>query len=89
MACEAKQELVEVGAGEAPVEGSCDLVVVVFELVQGAGEDREVLEVVGREQLALDDREGDLDLVQPAGVERQVDQGEVSPAALVRLTRFR
>jgi hypothetical protein len=60
--CEAGHELVEVGAGEAPVEGLCDLVVVVLEVVQGAGEVGEVVEVVGCEQFSLDDREGDLDL---------------------------
>jgi hypothetical protein len=78
---EAEDELVQVGAREAPVEGFGDLVVVALELVQGAGEVSEVVEVVGCEQFALDDREGDLDLVEPTGVQRQVDEGEVSPAA--------
>ncbi len=38
-------------------------------------------EVVRVEQLALDDREVDLDLVEPVRVQRQVDKEEVRPAA--------
>ena len=46
VAGEAGDELAEVGAGEAPVEGLGDLVVAVLELVEGAGEEGEILEVV-------------------------------------------
>ncbi len=39
-------------------------------------------------QFALDDREVDLDLVEPAGVHRQVDEDEVGPAPLEPLDRL-
>ena len=38
--------------------------------------------VVGRPGLSLEDGEVDLDLVEPAGVDGQVDQAQVGPAAL-------
>ena len=37
----------------------------------------EVGEVVGREDLALDDAEVGLDLVEPAGMDRRVDEDDV------------
>ena len=67
----------EVVAGEVPVEGFGDLVPVVLEVVQGAGEVGEAVEVVRLEDLALDDRVVDLELVEPAGVDREVDEEEV------------
>ena len=39
----------------------------------------EAREVVGCQELALDDREIDLDLVEPAGVDRGVDEDKVGP----------
>jgi hypothetical protein len=57
---EAGQELVEVGAGESPVEGPGGGVVVLFEGEDLLGEVAEVAEVVGGEELALDDGEVDL-----------------------------
>jgi hypothetical protein len=58
---DACQELVEVGAGELPVEGPGGGVVVLLEGEDLGGELVEVLEVV-RSELALDDGEVDLDL---------------------------
>src|SRR5712691_6348987 len=84
---EAVEELGEVLAGEAPVERFRDLVVAALELVEGAGEGGGAVEVVGVEQLALDDRVVDLDLVEPAGVDGQVDEDEVAPAALEPIDR--
>ena len=63
------------------------IVVVALELVQGPRDLRGALEVVGVEQLALDDRVVDLDLVEPAGVDWQVDEGQGGPAALKALDR--
>jgi hypothetical protein len=60
---EAGEEVCEVVAGEGPVEGFGDLVVVVFEVVECAGELGGAVEVVGGQQLALDDRVVDLGLV--------------------------
>jgi len=47
----------------------------------------QVGEVVGGQHLALHDGEIDLDLVEPGGVDRQVDQGEVGPCALQSVDR--
>jgi hypothetical protein len=69
-------------AGELPVERLGDLVPAVLELVECAGDLGEVVKVVGLEQLALDDREVDLDLIQPAGVDREVHEDQARPAAL-------
>ena len=46
------------------------------QLVLERGEARKI---VGREELALDDGEVDLDLVEPAGVDRGVDEDDVRP----------
>ena len=53
---EAVEELGEVLAGEAPGERLRDLVVAALELIECAGGRGGALEVVGVEQLALDDR---------------------------------
>ncbi len=66
---EAVEQRGEIVAGEAPVEGLRGLVPVVFEIVECARDVGEVLEVIGFEHLALDDREEDLELVEPAGVD--------------------
>jgi hypothetical protein len=50
---------------------------VVLERLDAGGERVEIGEVVGGQRLALQDRERDLDLVQPRGVDRQVDQARV------------
>ena len=70
--CEAFEQGGEVVAGEVPLEGFGDLVLVALEDVEGARDLWEVGEVVGLEHLALNDREEDLDLVEPAGVHGQV-----------------
>ena len=82
MCCEPFDQVGEVVAGEVPLERLGDLVPVVFELVEGACELGKVLEVVRFEQLALDDREVDLGLVEPACVDGQVAEAEVRPATL-------
>jgi hypothetical protein len=51
----------------------------------GALEGGRVGEVVGGEHLALHDGEGDLDLVEPGGVDRQVHQAQVRPVLLEAL----
>jgi DNA-binding NarL/FixJ family response regulator len=57
------QQPVEVGAGELPVEWAGGRVVAVFEGEYLAGEGAEAGEVVGDQQLALEDGEVDLCLV--------------------------
>src|SRR3990172_10554288 len=84
---ETLHQLLEVIAGEAPVEGLGDAAPVALEGVEGARDLGEVLEVVGLEELALHDGEVDLDLVEPARMQRQVDEDEVPPAPLEPLDR--
>ena len=67
---EAGQQGVELGAGECPVERLGDLTVVRFEGRDACSERVEVGEGFGRQGCALQDREVDLDLVQPRRVGR-------------------
>ena len=64
-----------------------DLFVVSGERVEALLEGVEVWEVVGGEDLALDDGEEDLGLVEPARVERGVHEGQVRPGALETVDR--
>ena len=79
---EAVEQCGEVGAGEVPDERLGDLVVAVLEVVERSRDRGGVEEVVGVEQLALDDRVVDLGLVEPAAVDGGVDEDQVAPAAL-------
>ena len=45
-------------------------------------------EVVGREDLSLDDREVDFDLVEPTGMERRVDEDRIGPLGAESVDRF-
>ena len=76
-------------AGEGPLERPGDLAVVVAEGEQPLGERVERVEVVRGKRFALDDREVQLDLVEPGGVDRQVDQPGVRPGLLHPLDRGR
>ncbi len=71
------QQLREIGRGEAPGEGLGDALVVLLEAEEARPDIRERREVVGRERLALHDREVDLDLVESAGMDRRVHRHEV------------
>ena len=71
---ESFEEAVEGLAAEVPVEGLGGRVVAVLEGEEPFGEGVEVGKVAGLDHLALDDGEEDLNLVQPAGVDGQVDQ---------------
>ncbi len=55
MLVEAVEECGEVSAGEVPVKRLGDLVVAVLEGVERAGDGGGVVEVVGVQELALDD----------------------------------
>ena len=78
---ESAEDVVEVLPGELPLEGHGGLLVVALEVEQAALDLLKVREVVGGEHLSLDDREVDLDLVEPAGVRRCVDHMGVRPLA--------
>jgi hypothetical protein len=55
---------------------------VVAEAQEPVGEFAAGSELVGRQRFALDDREVELDLVEPGGVDGQVDEPQVLPGAL-------
>ena len=71
MGVDSGEEPVEVCAGEGPVERPRDLAVVVGEREEPVGERVEGVEVVRGERFALHDREVELDLVEPGGVDRR------------------
>src|SRR5215218_7425885 len=73
MLLQAAQQPVQVRSGEVPVERHGSLLVAALEGQQASFDLGQVGEVVGRHDLALHDREVDLDLVQPRGVHWQVE----------------
>ena len=79
------EQALQVLAGELPLEWACGGAVVILEAQQAILDFSEGREVIGREHLALNDREVHLDLVQPTGVHRRMhrdDRGPASPQAL-------
>ena len=85
---DAVEEVGEVVAGESPLEWGGDLFVAPLEGQVGGLDFSEAVEVVGGEDLALDDGEVDLDLVEPGGVDGQLHEAGVGPAVL-RVGRWR
>jgi hypothetical protein len=61
-------------AGELPTERLGDLLVMLPESQKAFGQLIEVGEVVGSEYLALNQREADLDLVEPGGMHRKMGE---------------
>ena len=88
MAVEASEEFVQVGAGEGPLKWTGGLLVVVLEGQQALLESGEGGEVIGGEDLTLDDGEIDLNLVEPAGVDRGVDQHDRGPRGAQAVSGF-
>ena len=74
---ESFQEIGEVVGGELPLEGFGGRVVADLEAGEALLNDVEVGEVVGGQRFSLDDREVDLDLVEPGRVDRGVHQNRV------------
>jgi hypothetical protein len=70
---------IETAAGKGPLEGLVGLLITLLEPCQMVWKRGEAREVVGREELALDDGEIDRDLVEPASVDRGVDEDDVGP----------
>ena len=67
---------------ELPLEGSGGLLVVVLKAKQTVFEIQQGLEIVRRENLALNDRKIDFDLVHPTGMNGGVNQDGIGPALL-------
>ncbi len=64
----------EIVAGEGPVEGRCRALVMGLKSEQALFEFLQRGEVVWREDLSLNDREIDFDLVEPASVDRCMNE---------------
>ena len=71
-----RDQSVEIGTGELPLEWTRDALEVALELRQSLGHRLQAREVVRSQRLALHDREVDLDLVEPARVDRAVDRNQ-------------
>ncbi len=69
----------QIGAGEGPLKGSGGLLVVVLEGEQMLLEFSEGGDVIGSEDFALNDGEIDFDLIEPAGMDRGVDEPDRGP----------
>ena len=78
----------KVAPSEGPPKGLGDALVALLESEQAVLELGQRTEVVRSQNLALDDREVDLDLVEPARMDRGVNQDEVGPAAAEALGGF-
>ena len=79
MTVKAGEKLAQVGAGESPLKGSGGLLVVVLEGEQTLLEFGQGGEIIGSEDLALNDGEVDLDLIEPTGMDRGVDEHDRGP----------
>jgi hypothetical protein len=72
----ARDQGIEVGAGELPLEWLRDALEVALEVCQPLGYRLQAGEVVRRQRLALHDREVDFDLVEPARVDGAVNRNQ-------------
>src|SRR5713101_6356355 len=73
------QKSLEIFAGKSPPEGRRAAFVVGLESKETLLEFGQRTEVVGRKDFSLNDREVDLDLVEPTGMDRGVDKYGVGP----------
>jgi hypothetical protein len=79
---EAVEKPVEIAASELPGKRLGDSLVAFLKGDEAFGQNVEVGEVVGSEDLALDYREVDLDLVEPGSVSGEVDEAQIGPLSL-------
>src|SRR5215210_1058571 len=84
---QAREEPVEIMAGELPAKGLGGLLVTLLEGDEVFAQKLKVGEVVGGEDLALNHREVDLDLVEPGSMGRKVDEAQLRPRSLKALYR--
>ncbi len=73
------QKHVQITAREGPLERFGGALIAALEGHQPAFEGSKVGEVARGEQLTLNDGEVDLNLVEPAGMDRRVDQDDIRP----------
>src|SRR5918993_5886800 len=82
---EAREEPVEIMAGELPTERLGELLVTLLESDQAFDQNLKISEIIGGQDLALHHREVDLDLIEPGSVHRKVDEAQVGPLSLQTL----
>src|ERR1035437_1159409 len=79
LGCQGSKDTVQVEPGEPPFEGRGDRAVLLAEGNERGLELGERAPLGGLENLALDEAEVDLDLVQPGRVDRRVDDPDLRP----------
>ena len=73
------EEYVKVTASKGPLEWPCSPLIARLEGQQAPFKVGPVGKVARRKEFALDDRKVDLDLVEPTGVDRRMDQNNIGP----------
>ena len=76
------QQIGQVLSGEFPLEGLGDLFIVFLKTKNPFRQIGKGKEVVGREYFSLEDGEIDFDLVQPTGMDREMDDNDLRPLCL-------
>jgi len=80
LGAELDEEFVEVLAGELPFEGLSRGCPVVLKLQEALSDSVEVGKIIRGQDLPLDDREVDFDLVEPTGMNRRMHQRQAGVA---------
>ncbi len=81
------QQIGQVFSGEFPLEGLGDLFVVFLKADDSLRQIGKGKEVIGREYFSLEDGEIDFDLVQPTGMDGEMDNNDLRPLALKSIDR--
>ena len=81
------QQIGQVLSGEFPLEGLGDLFIVFLKAENPFRESNKGREVIRREYFSLEDGEIDFDLVQPTGVDGEMNNNNLRPSALKSIDR--
>jgi hypothetical protein len=79
---------VKVTASKGPLEWPCSPLIARLEGQQAPFKVGPVGKVARRKEFALDDRKVDLDLVEPTGVDRRMDQNNIGPLGAEAVGRW-
>ena len=82
------EQFIQVLTVELPFKGSGSRFPVALKIKQAFGEGIQVWEIIGRQNLPLDNREVDLHLVFPTGMDRSVNQDQLRVGVLQALHRL-
>ena len=86
--CDLSQKGVKIATSEGPFERGSRPLIVVLKSEQALFEFGQRREVVGCEDLSLNNREIDFDLIKPTGVDWGVDEDRVGPLGAVAIDSF-